>query len=908
MVAASLVFASPWWLLALPILAASGFVFWRISRRYTERRIGLFVSPSTVKEAVPAVDRRLQMLRFAMPILVVACVCVALARPLIGPRPGHAERKGVDFVVALDVSKSMWAEDLSPNRLDAVKQELSTWLGQAAGDRMGLVLFAGESVIQAPVTFDYQALERVLKAANPKSISKGGTNIPKAIEMASTLLNKSGLDTRALVIFSDGENLDGDAAAAARQAQDRDGLTIFTVGVGSAAGAKVPQIDHAEFARLRPEQKQRRGYVRNEYGTEVVSKLDENALRAVATAGGGRYEVFAPDTGFFQRLRDTALLPLAKNRKILNVQDYYEWFPLPLFVGIVLLMLEPLISTVKKRSASGGVGVDVVRPETLSAPVEVPVSFPRKSKAGTAPLVILFLAATPLLANSDLRSQAEKLLKDGKGADAVALVRTAANAAPGDGLLAYNLGLTLYQAGQLEEAIEVFQNLKTSTTDESLRAKALFQLGNAQFRLGEKLGSQPAAVLSMERALAFYDELLAVRSTSDGRFNQEAAKKALQETLTKIAAERLKAADDMEKRNDTFRLSRVLQEALEAQERLTTLDPKDKKLAADRDATKQRLAQSLKKEAEKHIAETDKLESQNKPDDDRKVLGRREQGIDILQQAKAQAPNDQELDRKIQEEQSKMSNLITKRAEEKIVPALAKEKAGSGELAALDRGRQDLAKALELDPDNAKAKDLKAQAEGRLEKEILAQAKNNLAAAERQTDPRSKLRAASGAGEQFQKVQDINPESQPAKEGLEKVGAMLPELHAAAAALDLAEAQRLLGDEKKSSDNLKKAVGYLETSTQNYARSLALKPEDQKAQEGYDRAQQLLSDSRDQLDQQRQMTAQSSQQPPQEGAPSEQAAEGQPATPPKMQIYNQRQPASPSVSSGSFWNKNNRDW
>lgn len=906
MVATSLIFASPWWLLALPVLAVGGMVFWRISRRHAERRIGLFVSPSTVKEAVPAVDRKLQMLRFAMPLLVVACVCVALARPLIGPRPGHAERKGVDLVVALDVSKSMWAEDLPPNRLDAVKQEISNWLGQAAGDRMGLVLFAGESVIQAPVTFDYQALERVLKAAAPRSISKGGTNIPKAIEMASSLLNKSGLDTRALVIFSDGENLDGDAVAAARQAHDRDGLTIFTVGVGSAAGAKVPQLDHTEFAKLKPEQKQRRGYVRNEYGTEVVSKLDENALRAIAMAGGGRYEAFVPESGFLKKLRDTALLPLAKSRKILNVQDYYEWFPLPLFAAILLLLLEPLISTVKKKPASGGVGVAVVRPENLSASVEVPVSFPRKTKAGIVPLAILFLAAAPLLAGTDLRSQAEQLLKEGKGADAVALVRAAANASPDDGLLAYNLGLTLYQAGQLEEALEVFQNLKTSTTDETLGAKALFQLGNAQFRLGEKLGSESAAVLSMERALAFYDELLAVRPSSDGRFNQEAAKKALQEVLTKIAAERLKSADDMEKRNDTFRLSKVLQEALEAQERLTTLDPKDKKAEADRDATKKRLAESLKKDAEKHIAETDKMESQNKPDEDRKVLGRREQGIEILQQAKAQAPNDPEINRKIQEEQTKMSDLITKRAEEKIVPALAKEKVGSGEMATLDRGRQDLAKAVELDPNNTKAKDLKAKAEERLEKEILAQANNNLAAAERQTDPRSKLRSATGASEQFQKVQDINPQSQPAKEGLEKVGAMLPELHAAAAALDLREAQKLLADEKKSSDNLKKAVGYLETSTQNYARSLALKPEDQKAQEGYESAQKLLSDSRDQLDQQRQMNAQSSE-PLQEGSSQEQA-QGQPATPPKMQIYNQRQPSAPAVSSGSFWNKNNRDW
>lgn len=903
MVAASLIFASPWWLLGLPLLAAGAGVFWRFARRYSERRIRLFVSPGSAHDAVPSMDRRRQILRFALPAAAVACVCLALARPLVGPKPGHAERKGVDFVVALDVSKSMWAEDVSPNRLDAVKKELTEWMRQASGDRMGLVIFAGEALIQAPVTFDYQALDRVLKTAAPRSISKGGTNIPKAIEMAATLLDKGGLDTRALVIFTDGENLDGDAVAAAREAHVKNGLTIFTIGVGSAAGGKVPQLDHAEFAKLNPQQKQRRGYVRNEYGTEVVSRLDERALRAIATAGGGRFEVFAPESGFFQKLRDTALLPLAKSRKILNVQDYDEWFPLPLLLAIVLLMLEPLVSVVKKRTSSG-VGVAVVRPETLSGPAGAPVSFAKpKAKGVPAALILLALVCTAFGAG-ELDRQVALLLKEGKAAEAVALVKSTADAAPGDPILAYNYGLTLYQAGNLEGAIEVFQTIRTTATEEHLRTKALFQLGNAQFRLGEKLGTQSGAVLSMERSLAFYDELLAVRSTSDVRDNREAAKEALQEILTKIAAERLKSADDMEKRNDIQRLSRVLQEALDAQERLTTLDPKDKQASAAKEETKRRLAESLQKDAEKHIAETDKIEAKNDKNADRMVLGRREQGIETLRQALAQTPDDKTIAQKIQAEQSKMSNLITKRAEEILVPALAKEKMSGGEMQAVEKGRQELAKALELDANNARAKELKAEADTRLENELLAQAEKSLDAVERQNGPQAKLRAASSAGEQFQKAQDVNPDSQPAKDGLAKVEAMLPELHAAAAALELAEAQKLLAADSKSRDTLKKAVGYLETSTQNFSRSLALKPEDQKAQQGFTQAQQLLSESRDQLDQERQANAE----PGELSEPSDKPGQpGQPA-PPKMQVYTQRQPGAPVAPTGGFWNKNNRDW
>lgn len=901
MVAASLIFASPWWLLGLPVLAAGAVVFWKFARRYTERRIGLFVSPGSAREAVPSLDRRRQIARFALPAAVAGCVCLALARPLIGPKAGHAERKGVDFVVALDVSKSMWAEDVSPNRLDAVKNELAGWMRQASGDRMGLVIFAGEALISAPVTFDFQTLERVLRAASPRSISKGGTNIPKAIEMAASLLDKSGIDTRALVIFTDGENLDGDAVAAAREAHATNGLTIFTVGVGSAAGAKVPQIDHAEFAKLKPPQQQRRGYVRNEYGTEVVSRLDEQTLRAIAAAGGGRFETFVPGDGFFQRLRDSALLPLAKNRQILNVQDYHELFQIPLVLALVLLMAEPLISVVRKRAASG-VGVAVVRPDTLSGPAGAPVSFPRK-KPGAVPTALLMFALLPAaFAAGELDRQIAGLLKDGKPDEAVAAVKTALDASPADPVLAYNYGLTLYQAGRFEDAIEVFQNLKNSTRDESVQARALFQLGNAQFRLAEKLGSQGSAVLSMERALAFYDELLALRSRGDARENREMARKTLREILEKIAADRLRTADEMEKRGDTARLSRILQEALDAQERLATLDPKDKQAAAAKEETRRRLAESLQKDAQKHIAETDAIEAKDDKNSDRQVLGRREQGIEILRQAQIQAPHDEKIGQKIQAEQTKMSNLITKRAEEVIAPALAKEKMSGGEMGAVEKGRQELAKALELDAGNTHARDLKAEADARLESEWLSQAEKNLAAAERQTGAQSKLRSATAAGEQFQRARDVNPASRRAEEGLAKVEAMLPELHAAAAALELAEAQKLLAAEDKAQDTLKKAVGYLETSTQNFSRSLALNPGDQKVRQGFEEAQQLLSTSRDQLDEQRQARTEQNETTDPSADPSEKPA------PAKMQIYNQRPSGKPAAPTGSFWNKSNRDW
>jgi len=903
-----MIFAQPLWLILVPLLAAGGYGFWVLARRRAQKRIGLFVSPALVREAVPAMDWPLRAVRFAIPVAVVALLALAAARPLTGPKAGHAERRGVDFVVALDVSKSMWAEDLQPNRLDAVKNELKTWLHQASGDRMGLVVFAGEANVQAPVTFDYQALERILKVAAPKAISKGGTNIAGAIQTSGTLLSKSGLDTRALVIVTDGENLDGDALDAARKAHAQDGITIFTVGVGSAAGEKVPLTERSEYDKLPLEKRQKRNYMRNEYGTEVVSRLDEQALRGIAASGGGQYVPFVANGEFFQKFRNTHLLPLTKERKILNVQDYYEWFQVPLVLAILLLMLEPLIPSTRKRPATHGAGVAVIRPEKASSPAGAPVAFAKRTGKRPAPVALLLLLALTLAARAQtpLGQQVEQLIKDKKAPEAVALMKTEVDKSPADPLLAYNYGLTLYQAGQFEEAIVVFQNLKNTAEDDTVRAKALFQLGNAQFRLGQKLGTQPAAALSMERAMEFYDEMLTVKSSSDGRQNRDAAKQALQGILKQIAADRLKSADEQIKRNDTTRLSRTLSEALDAQEKIVALEPKDQQAAKDAEDTKKRLVDSLLNDAAKHSAETDKIEAQKGPD--WQIMNRRNQALEMLREADAHAPNDKRVADAIQQEQTKISNYLTKKAEEKMAPAFAKEKRQNGDWDALERGRQELTQALDLDKNNTRAAELKQKAEEIIEKETAEAGKQALASAEKSGDARNRLRAATNAADLFQRAQSVNPDNQTARDGLDKLAKLLPELHAAAAQLDLAEGKKTLAADK-SQAGLKKAVGSLEAASQNFARAEAMQPGDQDVRQGLQEAQRLLSESRDQLDAQRQASAQADNQqdgPPQDSA-SSQNAQQQPNAP-NTQIYSQTRKTAPSVSSGNFWNKNVRDW
>ncbi len=906
MVTAALIFAEPLWLGVIPLLAVGGYFLGALARKRAEQKIALFVSAGLVKDAIAPLSSRPRRLRFAIPLAVAMLLVIAAARPLTGPRPDHADRKGVDFVVALDVSKSMWAEDVAPYRLAAVKKELSEWLKTMTGDRMGLVLFAGDAIIQAPITFDYQALDRVLQEASPKAVSKGGTNIGQSIEMATTLLKKSGLDTRALVIVTDGENLDGDAISAARTAHEKDGLTIFTVGVGSAAGSKVPI---AEPNPAKEPKGARRSYLRNEYGTDVLSQLDERALRAVATAGGGVYEPFQPGQQFFPRFRDSHLLSLSKNRKILNVQDYYEWFQLPVALAILLLMLEPRLTRWRRPSTDNGVGVPVLRPETTAQPAGAPVKFARKAARPkvSVPVILFLLLVQACFAGDALQDKVQNLLKEKKNDEAIALVKAQVDKQPDDAMALYNYGLTLYQAGRYEDAIAAFQDIQTTgTTDENLRTQALFQLGNAQFRLGGKLGTQPAAALSMERALAFYDQLLAIKSTADGKHNREATVQSLEKILRVIADDRIKSANEQVQKNDPSRLSATLKEAVDALDRMAALDPDNKALTQEAAKVHQRLADALLADAARLNAETDKQEAAaaNDPKKDRGILDRRNQAIDIDKQALTHSPDDPRIPAAIKEQQNKMADLLAKRAEEKLNPVLGKKETDGKDLAPLEGAHNDLQAALDIAPDHAKANELKAKTDKLLEDLLVKKAEGDLAAAEsNKTNPRSQLSKAMQASESFQKAQAVNPDSQRAKAGMEKLQDLLPKAHAAVAALDMAEGKKLMGGDK--ADDLKKAIGNLETAAQNYGRAVEMAPADTNFQKGLAEAQQLLSESREALDKSRKpQTASAEPGQPDDGG----SAEGQ-SNAPGTQVYAPRQsPGPPTVTSGAFWNKKTRDW
>src|SRR6202043_689081 len=186
------------------------------------------------------------------------------------------KRKGLDLLIAVDTSRSMLSDDVQPNRIERVKLAIQDLINELQGDRVGLIAFAGRAFLQAPLTIDYDAVVEAINDLDTKTIPEGGTNISDAIALAARTYGKSAVGNRALVIFTDGEELSGDAVKAAKAAADA-GIRIFTVGVGTPQGSLIPV----------PNEDGGTSFVKDSSGQVVKSKLDDKRLREIAEATGG---------------------------------------------------------------------------------------------------------------------------------------------------------------------------------------------------------------------------------------------------------------------------------------------------------------------------------------------------------------------------------------------------------------------------------------------------------------------------------------------------------------------------------------------------------------------------------------------------------------------------------------------
>src|SRR5436309_8578071 len=263
-----------WGLLLIPLLVA---LFVRAERRGL-RRLQEFVSARLLSQLAGTVNRPRRIVRFGLQLLGLALAIVSLAQPRWGYTFEDVKHKGLDLLVAVDTSRSMLSSDVQPNRLERVKLAIQDLMNELQGDRIGLIAFAGRAFLQAPLTIDYDAVIEAANDLDTKTIPEGGTNISSAITLATQSFGKSAMGNRALIIFTDGEELSGDAVKTAKAAAEA-GVRIFTVGVGTPQGSLIPiGGDEGQTA-----------FVKDSAGQVVKSKLDDKRLREIAQATGGFY-------------------------------------------------------------------------------------------------------------------------------------------------------------------------------------------------------------------------------------------------------------------------------------------------------------------------------------------------------------------------------------------------------------------------------------------------------------------------------------------------------------------------------------------------------------------------------------------------------------------------------------------
>ena len=314
-------------LAALPALAL--FLWWAWARRTAAlRRIG---DSALFERLGLTAGRRVRGLRLALWFIGVALLILSLARPQWGSGIEIVEQGGVQVMVALDVSRSMLAQDLKPTRLDRAKLEISDLISRLEGDEVGIVLFSGASFIQFPLTSDYATARTYLNHASPNAITRQGTVIAEAIETAMGGFSTEREHQKVIVIMTDGENHEGDPITAAREAAGQ-GAVIYTVGFGSPDGAPVPEYD---------ERGEITGHSQNAEGQVLISRIDEVGLQQIAESGGGRY-FRATDSGSIAGLaneiksfQDQSLQSEFSQRKV-------ERFQLFLLAGALFLVLAEL--------------------------------------------------------------------------------------------------------------------------------------------------------------------------------------------------------------------------------------------------------------------------------------------------------------------------------------------------------------------------------------------------------------------------------------------------------------------------------------------------------------------------------------------------------------------------------------
>ncbi len=478
------------WLLLLPPLL---WLLQQVGDRRAAARLVRLVGERGAEHVEDPAPRRRRWRRGLL-LLALAAMAVGLARPQWGTREVVMRQRGPDFVVALDVSNSMRAEDVAPSRLVRARAALADLVAGLDDGRVGIVLFAGAAFVQCPLTADRATAQLFLRMADTEMISEQGTNLAAALAVGRKLLgggDRPPGELRAICLVTDGEDLEGGWQAEVARCRE-EGIVVHAVGVGSREGGLIPVVD----ARGRPD-----GFLKDEDGTVVMSRLDTASLAELARLGGGE-AILLDDPEAEPRLR-RAVAGLSEReleeRRIAARQERYHW---PLGLALLALAVREALRIGPRRRRGA-------------------------ARAAAAGLLLAGLLAAPPAGAGMLRpdgapeaEQGVTLYLQGRYDDALAAFEAARARNPREARLSLAVGAALQALGRHDEAVREFERAYALTDSPRLRAESLYDAGTTLLAAGDAAGASER----LRRSLALEPE------RDDALRNLEAALRALART------------------------------------------------------------------------------------------------------------------------------------------------------------------------------------------------------------------------------------------------------------------------------------------------------------------------------------------------------------------------------------------
>lgn len=329
-------------LILIGVLFIAAFVFWAIAKK--RKLLQKFGDIPLIMKNAPYISFVRQASKATLLVLALGFVTMALARLQFGTHLELLKREGIDLIIALDVSNSMLAQDMKPNRLAKAKQEINAVIDRLKGDRIGIVAFAGAAFTQCPLTLDYSAARFLLNSIDNSSVSVQGTHIAAAITRASDGFEELEKKHKVLLLMTDGEDHQGNALQAAEEAR-KEGIKIYTVGIGNPQGEPIPVLDRKG---------NQIGFKKDEKGEVIVSRLDEATLQKIALTTGGKYYRATAGEMELEKIFDEITKMEKKELEGTLVTRYDDRFQWPLLFAIMLIVIEFILPE-RKKPAKGTV-------------------------------------------------------------------------------------------------------------------------------------------------------------------------------------------------------------------------------------------------------------------------------------------------------------------------------------------------------------------------------------------------------------------------------------------------------------------------------------------------------------------------------------------------------------------------